>query len=115
MSEERVEKLMCSQNRKFDSFPPQTRQLKMGKHILGNPVDKACVQSIEKICLFKILFFLILPKSKVSTKQYFTKSEGRTLFQDTCLQTSSQKKGQNTDKSTFMSSMLQPVRQLELC
>ncbi|KAK7465188.1 hypothetical protein BaRGS_00037651 [Batillaria attramentaria] len=28
MSEERVEKLMCSQNRQFDSFPSQTRQLK---------------------------------------------------------------------------------------
>lgn len=28
MSDKRAEKLMCSQNRRFDSFPPQTQQLK---------------------------------------------------------------------------------------
>lgn len=32
MSEERVEKLMCSQMRKFDSLPKETQDLKQCKH-----------------------------------------------------------------------------------
>lgn len=33
MSEERVEKLMCSQMRKFDSLPPETQNLKQCKNL----------------------------------------------------------------------------------
>ncbi|PVD19820.1 hypothetical protein C0Q70_20311 [Pomacea canaliculata] len=49
MSEERVEKLMCSQNRQFDSFPPQTRQLKMDFLACSSEDDAPVIIYVSKM------------------------------------------------------------------